>query len=231
MPYARYPSLLDKVVFITGGGSGIGAAMVEAFVVQKANVAFVDVQVEPSRALAARLAASGQAPLFIPCDLTDLNALEAAMPRNAGVGHLADFSRQPHRSRRLQRWRRRPQRQPVSIGRSPLCRRGCQRRGLPGLLPSFCTACYRLGRTGQDFMDIAKPGEIKYHCHPNALSTFQEYLCDYAGSTGKIRRRKTHLDRTATHGWSANRLRAADVEQGSPRRTRHFCLERKRRSR
>ncbi|RBP13785.1 NAD(P)-dependent dehydrogenase (short-subunit alcohol dehydrogenase family) [Roseiarcus fermentans] len=79
MPYARYPSLLDKVVFITGGGSGIGAAMVEAFVVQKANVAFVDVQVEPSRALAARLAASGQAPLFIPCDLTDLNALEAAM--------------------------------------------------------------------------------------------------------------------------------------------------------
>jgi len=49
-----------------------------------------------------------------------------------------------------------------------------------GFLPSFCTACYRLGRTGQDFMDLAKPGEIKYHCHPNALSTFQEYLCDYA---------------------------------------------------
>jgi 2-iminoacetate synthase len=49
-----------------------------------------------------------------------------------------------------------------------------------GFLPSFCTACYRLGRTGLDFMDLAKPGEIKYHCHPNALSTFQEYLCDYA---------------------------------------------------
>ena len=43
MPYARYPSLLDRVVFITGGGSGIGAAMVEAFVAQKANVAFVDI--------------------------------------------------------------------------------------------------------------------------------------------------------------------------------------------
>ena len=79
MPFARYPSLLDKVVFITGGGSGIGAAMVEAFVQQKANVAFVDVQVEPSKALAARLSASGQAPLFLPCDITDLNALEAAM--------------------------------------------------------------------------------------------------------------------------------------------------------
>jgi NAD(P)-dependent dehydrogenase (short-subunit alcohol dehydrogenase family) len=79
MPYARYPSLIDKVVFITGGGTGIGAAMVEAFVLQKANVAFVDVQADASRALAARLAASGQAPLFLPCDLTDINALEAAM--------------------------------------------------------------------------------------------------------------------------------------------------------
>ncbi len=49
-----------------------------------------------------------------------------------------------------------------------------------GYVPSFCTACYRLGRTGHDFMDMAKPGEIKYHCHPNAISTFQEYLCDYA---------------------------------------------------
>ncbi len=49
-----------------------------------------------------------------------------------------------------------------------------------GYTPSFCTACYRTGRTGQDFMDLAKPGEIKYHCHPNALSTFLEYLCDYA---------------------------------------------------
>ena len=54
-----------------------------------------------------------------------------------------------------------------------------------GFLPSFCTACYRTGRTGQDFMDLAKPGEIKYHCHPNALSTFQEYLCDYASPEAK----------------------------------------------
>jgi 2-iminoacetate synthase len=49
-----------------------------------------------------------------------------------------------------------------------------------GYIPSFCTACYRLGRTGQDFMDLAKPGEIKNHCDPNALSTFLEYLIDYA---------------------------------------------------
>lgn len=49
-----------------------------------------------------------------------------------------------------------------------------------GYIPSFCTGCYRLGRTGQDFMDLAKPGEIKNHCSPNALSSFMEYLNDYA---------------------------------------------------
>jgi 2-iminoacetate synthase len=54
-----------------------------------------------------------------------------------------------------------------------------------GFTPSFCTACYRTGRTGSDFMDLAKPGEIKYHCQPNALSTFLEYLCDYAGPETK----------------------------------------------
>ncbi len=49
-----------------------------------------------------------------------------------------------------------------------------------GYIPSFCTGCYRLGRTGADFMDLAKPGEIKLHCAPNAISTFEEYLMDYA---------------------------------------------------
>jgi 2-iminoacetate synthase len=49
-----------------------------------------------------------------------------------------------------------------------------------GYTPSFCTACYRLGRTGADFMDLAKPGLIKRHCGPNALSSCMEYLLDYA---------------------------------------------------
>ena len=49
-----------------------------------------------------------------------------------------------------------------------------------GYIPSFCTGCYRLGRTGRDFMDQAKPGDIKNHCNPNAVSTFMEYLMDYA---------------------------------------------------
>jgi len=48
-----------------------------------------------------------------------------------------------------------------------------------GYIPSFCTACYRMGRTGQDFMDLAKPGDIKLHCAPNALSSFKEYLQNF----------------------------------------------------
>jgi 2-iminoacetate synthase len=51
-----------------------------------------------------------------------------------------------------------------------------------GYTPSFCTACYRLGRTGADFMDLAKPGLIKEHCSPNALSSCMEYLMGYASS-------------------------------------------------
>jgi 2-iminoacetate synthase len=51
-----------------------------------------------------------------------------------------------------------------------------------GYIPSFCTGCYRKGRTGQDFMDLAKPGLIRAHCLPNALFTFQEYIQDYASS-------------------------------------------------
>ena len=51
-----------------------------------------------------------------------------------------------------------------------------------GYIPSFCTACYRLGRTGRDFMDLAKPGAIKAHCDPNALATFVEYLLDYGSA-------------------------------------------------
>jgi 2-iminoacetate synthase len=49
-----------------------------------------------------------------------------------------------------------------------------------GYLPSFCTACYRSGRTGDDFMKYAKAGTIQNFCQPNAISTFKEYLLDYA---------------------------------------------------
>jgi 2-iminoacetate synthase len=47
-------------------------------------------------------------------------------------------------------------------------------------IPSFCTACYRLGRTGEQFMEYAIPGFIQDFCTPNALSTLLEYMIDYA---------------------------------------------------
>lgn len=54
-----------------------------------------------------------------------------------------------------------------------------------GYLPSFCTSCYRLGRVGKDFMDLAKPGLIQRFCQPNAMVTFREYLEDYASPETK----------------------------------------------
>jgi NAD(P)-dependent dehydrogenase (short-subunit alcohol dehydrogenase family) len=78
--YASYPSLEDRVVFVTGGGSGIGASIVEHLCAQRARVTFVDIQREVSEALVARVAARGlPAPSFIACDLRDIAALRAAV--------------------------------------------------------------------------------------------------------------------------------------------------------
>ena len=49
-----------------------------------------------------------------------------------------------------------------------------------GFIPSFCTSCYRKGRTGEHFMEFSVPGFIKKFCTPNAILTYAEYLCDYA---------------------------------------------------
>ena len=57
-------------------------------------------------------------------------------------------------------------------------------------IPSFCTACYRLGRTGEHFMEFSVPGFIKRYCTPNAILTLAEYLSDYAPGT------------TADKGWA-----------------------------
>lgn len=80
--FARYPSLRDKVVFVTGGGSGIGASVVEHFCAQDANVAFVDIDEAAATALCARIRAAGlRAPRFIRCDLRDIAALQAIIAR------------------------------------------------------------------------------------------------------------------------------------------------------
>ncbi|MBE5946107.1 MAG: [FeFe] hydrogenase H-cluster radical SAM maturase HydG [Lachnospiraceae bacterium] len=54
-----------------------------------------------------------------------------------------------------------------------------------GYIPSFCTACYREGRTGDRFMSLCKSGQIQNCCHPNALMTLKEYLIDYASEDTK----------------------------------------------
>jgi NAD(P)-dependent dehydrogenase (short-subunit alcohol dehydrogenase family) len=77
---AVYPSLKDRVVFITGGGSGIGESLVEHFCAQGAKVAFVDIAEAPSKALVERIAKKGDPkPLFMRCDLRDIEALRACI--------------------------------------------------------------------------------------------------------------------------------------------------------
>ena len=88
---AVYPSLRGRCVFITGGGSGIGAAIVSAFVAQGARVAFVDIAEAASRALAEELAAAGHAaPWWRVCDVRDVAALQRTIDEAAAA--LGDFS-------------------------------------------------------------------------------------------------------------------------------------------
>ncbi len=80
--FAQYPSLADKGVFVTGGGSGIGASIVEHFCAQRARVAFVDIAEDASLALCRRIGDAGfPAPRFIPCDLRDIATLQAIVKR------------------------------------------------------------------------------------------------------------------------------------------------------
>ncbi len=74
---AVYPSLEDRVVVVTGGASGIGEAIVEAFARQRAQVAILDIQDDVAKRLVARLTDGGlRAPTYFPCDVTDFGLLE-----------------------------------------------------------------------------------------------------------------------------------------------------------
>ena len=80
MSQTSYAGLAGRVALITGGASGIGAAFVRAFANQQARVAFLDIDAAAGEALVREVAAaSGSAPLFVPCDLLDIDALRAAM--------------------------------------------------------------------------------------------------------------------------------------------------------
>ena len=77
--YARYPSLVDRTVLITGGATGIGASFVEHFVAQGARVAFFDIDETAGEALADQLGDSRHKPMFLRVDLTDIDALRKAI--------------------------------------------------------------------------------------------------------------------------------------------------------
>lgn len=80
MPSAQFPDLAGRSVLITGGGSGIGAALTEAFLRQKAKVAFIDIAEATSLALCDRLERdAGSRPLFLKTDLRDIEALRGAV--------------------------------------------------------------------------------------------------------------------------------------------------------
>jgi NAD(P)-dependent dehydrogenase (short-subunit alcohol dehydrogenase family) len=95
LPSSQFPDLRNRGVLVTGGGSGIGAALVDGFLRQGARVAFIDIAEEPSRALCERLAAeTGRAPQFIAADLRDVeaarNAAEAAVAALGAVHVLVN---------------------------------------------------------------------------------------------------------------------------------------------
>ena len=86
MTETSYSSLAGRVVLITGGASGIGAAFVRAFANQQSRVAFLDIDAAAGAALVQEVtAAGGAAPLFVPCDLLDIEALRAAMAKVHGT--------------------------------------------------------------------------------------------------------------------------------------------------
>jgi NAD(P)-dependent dehydrogenase (short-subunit alcohol dehydrogenase family) len=85
--YASYADLADKCVVVTGGGTGIGSEMVSAFAGQGARVYFLDIADEASRALEQSLAGAGHPPVYLPCDMSNLDALAqvfARIEREAG---------------------------------------------------------------------------------------------------------------------------------------------------
>lgn len=88
-----------------------------------------------------------------------------------------------------------------------------------GYIPSFCTACYREGRTGDRFMSLCKSGQIQNCCHPNALMTLKEYLMDYASEdTRKIGEKLIEKELLKIPNEKVRKIAAqhiAEIENGS----------------
>jgi D-xylose 1-dehydrogenase len=89
--FASYPSLKGRVIVVSGGATGIGEAIVEAFAMQDARVVFLDIQDEAAASLTIRIASSGfPAPAYYRCDLTDVSAIHATMEKILERFNLVD---------------------------------------------------------------------------------------------------------------------------------------------
>jgi NAD(P)-dependent dehydrogenase (short-subunit alcohol dehydrogenase family) len=185
---ASYPSLKGRVVFVTGGASGIGAAFVEAFHGQGAKVAFIDLDETAGRALSARL---GAASWFARCDATDAQALQAAIrdaaralgPITTLINNVANDTRQLAAEVTPEIWR-----ETLAVN----------------LDPAFVasTAVYPM-------MKAAGGGAIVNVSSVNALTGHAD-LAAYSAAKGAI----NSLTKSLAHAWGADRIRVNALSPG-----------------
>jgi NAD(P)-dependent dehydrogenase (short-subunit alcohol dehydrogenase family) len=188
MPYATYPSLKDRSVFITGGASGIGATFVQSFHGQGAKVAFVDLDDAAGQALAGRL---GSAAWFRCCDVTDAGGLQDAI-RDAGaalgpvtvlINNVANDTRQVAADLTPEVWRR-----GLAVNLDPVI--------------LAATAVYPM-------MKAAGGGSIVNISSINAILTPGE-LPTYSAAKGAV----NSLSKSLARAWGVDRIRVNALSPG-----------------
>lgn len=190
---ARFPSLKGRSVFVTGGGSGIGASIVKGFALQGAKVAFIDIAEAPSRALIDEIvAAELPAPWFEPCDVRDIAAMQAAIARGAQaqgdfavlVNNVASDDRHSLESVTVDYWEQR-----MAINQRPAF--FAIQAVVPGMKRLGGGSIVNLGSTGWQGKDSAYP------CYAIAKSSVNGLTRGLAAGLGPHRIRVN----TVTPGW------------------------------
>lgn len=161
-PTAIYPSLANKRVVVTGGGTGIGASIVEGFARQGAEVIFNDIAVEPAQRLTEQLANAPIRPVFRQCDLTDLAAIERFFaevgPIDVLVNNAANDDRHSLESVTPQYW---DERMAVNLRHLLFCAKavapGMRSRG-GGAIINFGSISWHLGLGDLVLYETAKAG-------------------------------------------------------------------------
>jgi NAD(P)-dependent dehydrogenase (short-subunit alcohol dehydrogenase family) len=190
---ARFPSLKGRSVFVTGGGSGIGASIVKAFALQGAKVGFIDIAEAPSRALVEEIVAADlPAPWFEPCDVRDIPAMQAAIARAARaqgdfavlVNNVASDDRHSLESVTVDYWEQR-----MAINQRPAF--FAIQSVVPGMKRLGGGSIVNLGSTGWQGKDSAYP------CYAIAKSSVNGLTRGLASGLGPHRIRIN----TVTPGW------------------------------